>query len=88
MEEAATTEAAFLEERAAFQRLKPALLREHRGKYVAVYRGEVTVIGDSSAEVARQAYQKHGYVPLYIGLVAEGLPVVHLRSPQGRRSTE
>ncbi|MFQ6133161.1 MAG: hypothetical protein ACE5R4_14060 [Armatimonadota bacterium] len=76
------TDAAFLRERDSFHRLKAELLPDHGGKYAAVYQGEVTVIGDSSIEVAREAYEKHGYVPLYIGLVAEDDRVVRVSSPR------
>jgi hypothetical protein len=73
---------AFLREREVFNRLKPDLLGKHRGKYVAVYEGDVAVIGDSSAQVATEAYEKLGYVPLYIGLVEEDLPVARIPSPR------
>lgn len=78
-------DAAFLRERRAFERLKPGLLQEHRGEYVAVHGGEVLAVGHDSTDVAREAYGKVGYVPLYIGLVDEGLPVVHIPSPRGGR---
>ncbi len=79
---AGAVDAAFVREREAFNRLKPELMRTHRGKYVAVYRGEVAVIGNSGTEVAEEAYAKLGYVPLYVGLVEERLPVVRGPSPR------
>lgn len=81
-------DSAFLKEREAFNRLKPELLREHRGKYVAVHQGEVVEIGENTTEVAREVYRKLGHVPLYIGLVAEDLPVVHIPSPRLTEATE
>ena len=78
-------DAAFLREKRAFEQLKPGLLEELRGKYVAVHDGRVVATGDNSTEVARQAYGMLGYVPLYIGLVDEALPVVHIPSPRGGR---
>jgi dCTP deaminase len=77
------TDVAFLREKRAFERLKLGLLQEHRGEYVAVYGGEVVAIGRDSTEVAQEAYGKAGYVPLYIGLVDENLPVVRIPSPRG-----
>jgi hypothetical protein len=79
----------FSREREGFNRLKPDLMRTHRGKYVAVYRGEVVAIADSSTEAALQAYAEVGYVTLYVGLVDEQLPVAHIASPQlGESTTE
>ena len=80
---------AFLREREAFNRLKPDLLREYRGKWVAVHQGKVIVIGNSSRQVATEAYAKVGYVPLYVGLVEERPPVMHIPSPRrGKKATE
>lgn len=81
-------DAAFLREREAFNRLKPDLLRKHRGKYAAVYQGEVVEIGETTTEVARKVYREFGYVPIYIGLLEERLPVAHMPSPRVRGATE
>jgi hypothetical protein len=75
--------AAFYDEKEAFERLKGELLPEHRGKYVAVHHGQVVEIGETSAEVAKQAYSRVGYVPLYIGFVEESLPIARISSPHG-----
>jgi hypothetical protein len=55
----------------AFLRLLPDLLKTHRGKYVAVHDEQVVDSGDDKVALALRAYEKHGYVPIYVGLVAE-----------------
>ena len=72
----------FRQERRAFEELKPDLLKTDRGKYVVVHNGKVVLRGRDEAELAKQAYKMFGYVELYIGLVEEGVPAVHIPSPR------
>ncbi len=65
------THAAWEEEQCAFLRLLPTLLATHRGRYVAVHHGCVIAEGPEQVEVAKQAYARAGYVPIYVGLVTE-----------------
>jgi len=65
------THAAWEEEQRAFLRLLPTLLATHRGRYVAVHHGCVIAEGPEQVEVAKQAYSRAGYVPIYVGLVTE-----------------
>ena len=65
------THAAWEEEQRAFLRLLPTLLATHRGRYVAVHHGCVIAEGPEQVEVAKQAYARAGYVPIYVGLVTE-----------------
>jgi hypothetical protein len=70
-------------ERDAFFRLLPALLTTHPGRYVAVNRGGVVAEGADQVDVARQAYARVGYVPVYVGRVsAEPERPVRLPSPR------
>lgn len=55
----------------AFRRLLPQLLQTHRGRYVAVHNEQVVDSGDNKLEVLQRAYATHGYVPIYVGVVAE-----------------
>ncbi len=55
----------------AFLQMLPELLRTHRGKYVAVHEGQIVDSGDDKLDLAVKAYAKHGYIPIYVGLVAE-----------------
>jgi hypothetical protein len=60
------------EERAAFQRLLPALLKTHREKFVAIYKGQVVDSDEKEGELWWRMAQKHGEQPAYyIGEVLE-----------------
>ena len=59
----------FERERAAFQRLLPALLQTHRGLYVAIHNEQVVDSGDNRLDIADRVWAKHGYVPIYVDLV-------------------
>ena len=77
------THAAWEEEQRAFLRLLPTLLATHRGRYVAVHHGCVIAEGPEQVEVAKQAYARAGYVPIYVGLVTEE-PSCLVRLPSPR----
>ena len=62
---------AFERERVAFERMKPELLRTHRGKVVAIYQGQVVQVGTDIAETLDAAYSQFGYVPCYVQRVEE-----------------
>lgn len=75
----------FQREKRAFERLKPELLKTHRGQYVVIREEKEVMFGHSKSEMAKQAYEKFGYGPLYIGLVEEEPEVVHFPTPIVRR---
>jgi hypothetical protein len=62
---------AFERERVAFERMKPELLRTHRGKVVAIYQGQVVQVGTDIAETLDAVYSQFGYVPCYVQRVEE-----------------
>jgi PHD/YefM family antitoxin component YafN of YafNO toxin-antitoxin module len=62
---------AFEREQAAFERMKPELLRTHLGKVVAIYQGQVVQAGTDIAETLDAAYEQFGYVPCYVQRVEE-----------------
>ena len=66
--------AAFEREVAAFEALKPALLEEYPGQYVAIYQGEVVACGDNKLEVSRQVREQYGSVVYYVELVTPDAP--------------
>jgi hypothetical protein len=67
----------------AFIRLLPELLKTHKGKYVAIHEERLVESGDDKLEVAFRAYQKYGYVPIYVGLVTnEPIPVIRIPTPR------
>ncbi len=67
----------------AFLKLQPQLLATHRGKYVAVHEGQVVESGDDNIAVAMRAYERFGYVPIYVQLVTDEPPeVIRIPSPR------
>jgi len=51
---------------AAFQRLKPDLLKKHEGLWVGIVHEQVAAIGDSSNSVLEKILNEYGDVPMYI----------------------
>ena len=72
----------FQREKRAFERLKPGLLKTHRGQYVVIREEKAALFGHDKTELAKQAYEKFGYGPLYIGLVEEEPEVAHFPTPR------
>jgi len=67
----------------AFLRLKPRLLEDYDGQYVAVHEGQVVDSGHDQIELAMRVYSKHGYCPVYVGLVTDQPePVYRIPSPR------
>ena len=64
---------AFEREQQAFERLKPELLRTHRGQWVAIYQEKVVEAGEDRSQVLDSVYDRFGYVPVYVQLVEEQL---------------
>ncbi len=78
-------------ERRAFYRLLPELFRTHLGKFVAVHEESVVDSGDDEIALASRVYARHGYVPIYVGLVSDRPPRVEriptpLTFPRSRRA--
>jgi hypothetical protein len=70
-------------EQNAFRRLLPDLLRSHRNQYVAVHEGEVVESGHDKIAVAKRAYARYGYVPIFVTFVSdETLPLIRMPSPR------
>ncbi|MCB0065233.1 MAG: hypothetical protein KDE19_24080 [Caldilineaceae bacterium] len=68
--------AAFEQEAAAFEKLKPQLLKQYQGKVVAIYQGEVVMIGDDRLAVHDQVTERYGHIPCYIESVQDETPRV------------
>lgn len=73
-QDAEAVHTAFLQEAEAFKRLKPELLREHKGKFVAIHLGQVVAIGDDRMDVYGVVLEKFGQVSCYIERVDEQAP--------------
>jgi dCTP deaminase len=74
--------ASFEREEQAFERLKPQLLKTHRGQYVAIRDERAVLFGANKTELAKRVYEEFGYRPLYIGLLEQGAEVVHVPTPR------
>ncbi len=61
----------FERERRAFARLKPELLDQYRGQYVAIHEEKVVGRGDDHLAVTMEAYRKFGYVAIYVDLITD-----------------
>ena len=71
-------------EQRAFHDLLPGLLHTNPGQFVAIHEGQVVESGDDKLAVARRAYDRFGYVPIFVSRVAAG-PPVPARVPSPRR---
>lgn len=71
----------FERERAAFNRLKPELLKTHNGLYVAIHDERVMDTDSNDRELAKRTYAKNLF-PVYIGLVSVEPQVVEIDSPE------
>jgi len=70
----AGSDEAFERARAAFERLKPELLKTHRGQFVAVVNEQVVDVDTDRVKLVLRVYDRLGYRPIYVQLVEEGLP--------------
>jgi len=72
------------EEREAFLKIRDKLVQDPRynGKFVAIFRGSVVDFSNDKSKLAKRAYEKHGYVPIYIELVAPHERRVEIPSPE------
>jgi hypothetical protein len=68
VDETTTTEAeaAFEQEVAAFEALKPELLEQYAGQYVAIYQKQVVAVGNDRLGLVKDVYGQFGEVPCYI----------------------
>jgi hypothetical protein len=64
----------FERERWAFYKQLSELLKAYEGEYVAIHEGRVVGHGADQAEVALDAYNRFGYVPMYVGHVTSEPP--------------
>lgn len=64
----------FLRAIADFERLKPGLLKQYKGRAVAIYRGQVIGVGDSILGVHETVIAQFGSIPCYVEWVEEQIP--------------
>jgi hypothetical protein len=73
----------FQREMAAFRRLLPELLQQYRNQYVAIHDEKVVGNGDNLISVAKDAYARFGYQPIYVDLVTDKVTLpIRIPSPR------
>ena len=65
---------AFEQEVAAFEELKPALLKQYAGRYVAIYQGKVVASGHEKLALLDQVRERFGPIVCYIEKVSPDSP--------------
>ncbi len=70
------------EEIAAFERIKPELLKTHKGKQVAILNGQLVDSDEDKRALARRVYSKYGYRPILMVEVRETPRVYTIDSPE------
>lgn len=65
---------AFEQEVVAFEQLKPTLLKQYAGKFVAIYQGKVVASGDEKLALLDRVRQQFGNVVCYIEKAAPDSP--------------
>lgn len=78
---------AFEQEVAAFERLKPTLIEQYPGQFVAIYQGEVIATGDEKLALLEQVREQFGNIVCYIEKASPNSPrTVRMPSIQIARS--
>lgn len=85
LEESETSEImqAFEQEVEAFERLKPVLLAQYAGQYVAIYQGQVVASGGEKLALLDKVREQFGNVVCYIEKVSPDSPRT-VRMPSAR----
>ncbi|MGB0383751.1 MAG: DUF5678 domain-containing protein [Ardenticatenaceae bacterium] len=71
---AAPSQLEFEREVAAFEKLKPMLMKKYEGRVVAIHQGQVVAVGDDKMDVLDMVWEKFGEVPCYIEWVETETP--------------
>ncbi len=75
---------AFMQEVAAFEALKPDLLEQYPGQYVAIYQKQVVAVGDNRLALVKEVYSQFGEVPCFVEKVTLE-PMRRVRMPSIRK---
>jgi len=73
----------FDRERKCYLRLKPELLRQHKGQFAAIYDGRLIGVNSNKAKLIESVRLEYGSVRAYIAKVQDVEPQVRL--PTSRR---
>lgn len=69
------------QEQAAFERMKPELLKTHKGKFVAIHDGKLVDSDADEETLVERVYSKFGYHTILITEVTLTPRVYHINSP-------
>jgi hypothetical protein len=69
----------FEREKEAYWQQRDELLRQYRGKWVAIVNGQVVAVGDQMNKVAAEAFRKTGSALMYVALVGGEDAVLRVR---------
>ncbi len=72
----------FEQERAAFHRLLPELLKTHRGEWVAIVDGQPVEFGADFGSVIVPVRQRFGQRPVYVHEISEPARIYKISSPR------
>lgn len=72
--EADEAKIAFEQEIAAFEQMKPVLLEQYAGQFVAIYQGQVVAVGANRLALVKEVYNRFGEVPCYVEQVTAEPP--------------
>jgi PHD/YefM family antitoxin component YafN of YafNO toxin-antitoxin module len=67
----------FEREKAAFERMKPELMKQHPGKCVAVVGGQVVEVGEDKIKVIEKVRERFGHVSMYVQWVTTQPRIYH-----------
>ena len=65
-----------------YMRHEREFLREHRGKYVAIYRKDILAIGEDEEDLAELIYEKYGSVEAFICKIEEDDEPIQMPPPR------
>ena len=70
-------------EKLAFEAMKDDLLlnEELKGKFVAVFKGEIVDFDKDERKLVKRIFEKYGYAPIYIQKVEKEIPVEEIPTP-------
>ena len=72
----------FEQERTAFQRLLPELLKAHRGEWVAIVDGQPVEFGPDFSSVIAPVRQRFGQRPVCVREISEQARIYKISSPR------
>ncbi len=73
----AEPQSGFEREKAAFEQMKPELMKQYPGKCVAVVGGQVVEVGEDKIKVIEKVRERFGHVSMYVQWVVDQSRIYH-----------